>query len=102
MSEPDFLDDEVDLDLDDIRDSQGRRIDSDYVERAVADLRARRGRPSLSSDPVNEPRHPSHVSLRVPEQTRRLLDERARIEGRKPSEIVLEALEQYLSRLSTP
>jgi predicted DNA-binding protein len=42
------------------------------------------------------------VSLRVPEQTRRLLDERARIEGRKPSEIVLEALEQYLSRLSTP
>ncbi len=35
MSEPDFLDD--------VRDSQGRRIDSDYVERAVADVRARRG-----------------------------------------------------------
>jgi hypothetical protein len=100
MSEPDFLDDEVDLD--DVRDSQGRRIDSDYVERAVADVRARRGRPSLSSDPANEPHHSPHVSLRIPEQTRRLLDERARIEGRKLSEIVREALEQYLNSHPTP
>jgi len=37
------------------------------------------------------------VSFRVPEQTRRLLDERARVEGRKPSEIAREALDQYLS-----
>ncbi len=44
MSEPHFLDDEVDLDVEDVCDSQGRRIDSDYVERAVADVRARRGR----------------------------------------------------------
>jgi len=102
MSEPDFLDDEVDRDRDDVRDSRGRRIDSDYVERAVADVRARRGRPSLSPDPVNEPHHSPHVSLRVPEQTRRLLDERARLEGRKPSEIVREALDQYLSSHPTP
>jgi len=102
MSEPHFLDDEVDLDVEDVCDSQGRRIDSDYVERAVLDVRARRGRPSLSPDPADESHHPPHVSFRVPEQTRRLLDERARVEGRKPSEIAREALDQYLSNYSAP
>ena len=102
MSEPQFLDDEVDLDAEDVRDSQGRRIDSDYVERAVADVHARRGRPSLSPDPPDESRHSPHVSFRVPEQTRRLLDERARFEGRKPSEIVREALDQYLNSHRSP
>jgi predicted transcriptional regulator len=42
------------------------------------------------------------VSFRVPEQTRQLLDERARVEGRKPSEIAREALDQYLSNYSAP
>ena len=52
MSEPGFLDD----DLDDVRDSQGRRIDSSYVARAGADVRARRGRPRLSLDPDQDQR----------------------------------------------
>jgi predicted transcriptional regulator len=37
------------------------------------------------------------VSFRVPEQTRRRLDERARAEGRSASEIAREALDRYLS-----
>lgn len=37
------LDGEVDLERDDVRDSRGRRIDADYVDRAVADVHARRG-----------------------------------------------------------
>ncbi|MCA1671052.1 MAG: hypothetical protein LC799_02215 [Actinobacteria bacterium] len=37
------LDGEVDLEREDVRDSQNRRIDADYVERAVADVHSRRG-----------------------------------------------------------
>ncbi|GAA5157823.1 hypothetical protein GCM10023321_36650 [Pseudonocardia eucalypti] len=86
------LDEEADLEEEEVRDSAGRRVDAAYVERAVADVHARPGRPSLSE----EPRHSPQVSFRVPEQTRRLLDERANAEGRTPSEIAREALIQYL------
>ncbi|WP_158228067.1 ribbon-helix-helix protein, CopG family [Pseudonocardia sp. MH-G8] len=92
---PEILDQEVDLDREDVRDSRGRRLDTDYVERAVADVRSRRGRPSLSEGATGEPS--PHVSFRVPEQTRRRLDEVARAEGRPASEIAREALDRYLS-----
>jgi Ribbon-helix-helix protein, copG family len=81
MSEqPHILDGEVDLDHEDVRDSRGRRIDADYIERAVADEG-----PS------------AQVSFRIPEQIRRQLDEQARTEGRSASEIVRRALQDYLS-----
>ena len=92
---PEILDEEIDLEREVVRDSQGRRIDAAYVDRAVADVRAHRGRPSLSDQAVGEPS--PHVSFRVPEQTRRRLDERARAEGRSASEIAREALDRYLS-----
>lgn len=57
MSEqPRILDDEVDLERDDVRDSLGRRIDADYVDRAVSDVRARRGRPSMSGESASTSR----------------------------------------------
>lgn len=92
---PEILDEEIDLERDVVRDSRGRRIDADYVDRAVGDVHARRGRPSLSERATGEPS--PHVSFRVPEQTRRRLDERARAEGRPASEIAREALDRYLS-----
>ncbi len=47
------LDGEIDLEHDDVRDSQGHRIDADYGDRAVADAHARRGRRPLGdSTPV--------------------------------------------------
>lgn len=41
----------VDLGATDVRDGKGNRIDSDYVERAVADVheKLRAGRPLLSA-----------------------------------------------------
>lgn len=94
MSEqqPRILDDEVDLEQEDVRDSQGRRIDADYIDRAVTDARARRGRPSMSTESPSP-----HVSFRVPDQVRRRLDERARAEGRSASDIARDALERYLT-----
>ena len=90
------LDGEVDLEREDVRDSQNRRIDTDYVERAVTDVYARRGRRPLTDDaPAGE--HSPRVSFRVPEQTRRRAEERARAEGRSVSDLAREALERYLA-----
>ncbi|MBA2694726.1 MAG: ribbon-helix-helix protein, CopG family [Actinobacteria bacterium] len=41
--------------------------------------------------------HSPRVSFRVPEQTRRRAEERARAEGRSVSEVAREALERYLA-----
>jgi len=91
-----ILDGEVDFERDDVRDSRGRRIDDDYVERAVADVHARRGRPPLGDD-TPAAGHSPRVSFRVPEQTRRRAEERARAEGRSVSEVAREALERHLA-----
>ena len=69
------LDGEVDLEREDVRDSQNRRIDADYIERAVVDVHARRGRRPLADDtPAGE--HSPQVSFRMPDQTRRRAEER--------------------------
>lgn len=78
------LDGEIDLEHDDVRDSQGHRIDADYGDRAVADAHARRGRRPLG-DSTLSPATTPRVSFRVPEQTRRQAKERALAEGRSAS-----------------
>jgi predicted HicB family RNase H-like nuclease len=85
---------DVDLDAEDIRDRQGRRITTEYAERAAEEALqlARPGRPPLGATGQESPR----VSFRVPEQTRRRAEQRARAEGRSVSEVAREALERYL------
>lgn len=86
---------DVDLDAEELRDRQGRRITIEYAERAAEEaLRlARPGRPPLGSTGQSSPR----VSFRVPEQVRRRAEQRARAEGRSVSEVAREALERYLN-----
>lgn len=62
------------------------------VERIVEDVRTAAGRPSLSSAGTS----PS-FNLRMSAATRSRLDEVASDQGRRPGEIVREALEQYLA-----
>jgi predicted HicB family RNase H-like nuclease len=85
---------DVDLEQEDVRDRQGRRITEEYVERAAEEALqiARPGRPPLGASGRHSPR----VSFRVPEQTRRRAEQRAAQEGRSVSEIAREALERYL------
>jgi hypothetical protein len=85
---------DVDLDIEEVRDRQGRRVTTEYAERAADEaLRiARPGRPALGTSGQHSPR----VSFRIPEQTRRRAEERARSEGRTVSELAREALERYL------
>ena len=85
---------DVDLDVDEVRDRQGRRVTTAYAEQAAAEaLRlVRPGRPALGAVGQHSPR----VSFRVPEQVRRQAEQRAAVEGRSVSEIAREALERYL------
>ncbi len=85
---------DVDLGVEDVRDRQGRRVTTEYAERAAEEaLRlARPGRPALGAVGQHSPR----VSFRVPEQIRRRAEQRAAEEGRSVSDILREALERYL------
>ncbi len=97
---------DVDLEREDVRDAQGRRITKDYVERALSDLldedapatptsvtHPRRGRRSLTGDGVHSPR----VSFRVSVDLHRRAQAKARREGKPVSVLAREALEHYLS-----
>jgi len=87
---------DVDIEVEDVRDSEGRRIDQDYVDRAVADARAQtgRGRPSLTGGRAHSP----HVSFRVPADVRAKAEAQAVREGRRVSDLARQALEEYLAR----
>jgi len=88
-------DPDVDLEHDDARDSHGRRVTPEYAERAAEDAirKASPGRPALSAGHAESPR----VSARVPSYLEEMLNERAGREGKRPSEVIRDALEKYLN-----
>ncbi|WP_019809588.1 ribbon-helix-helix protein, CopG family [Saccharomonospora halophila] len=97
----------VDLDREPVFDRQGRRITEDEVNRAGEALETgdvavhevdivypRRGRPSLTTPGVHSPR----VDTRVSREVKNHLESLAHTQHRSESEIVREALEEYLAR----
>lgn len=77
-----------------------RRIDGSRITEAEAEAlgekiaqKARGGRPSLSGEAAASPR----IVLRVSEQTRDQLLQRAEAEGKTISQIAREALEAYIA-----
>lgn len=91
---------DVDLDVDEVRLADGRRLTEDLAERMVeqglAEARRRGlipGRKSLSHDGSHSPR----VQFRVPEQLRDAAAQRAADEGVSVSRLARRALEQYLA-----
>jgi len=86
----DIPDDEV------VRDTRGRVIDDDYVERAVVDVRRRRGRPSLSGRPGVS----RSVQIRFDEVTHDSVREAARAAGISASEWVRQAVRERLDHAS--
>ena len=85
---------DVDLAREDVRDRRGKRIDADYVERAVADVHEKigRGRPSLTGKAEPSPQ----VTFRLTPKLRAKTEARAKREGKRVSEVAREALERYL------
>lgn len=86
---------DLDLDLDDVRDSRGRRVTQEYVDAAVvAGLAAvSRGRPSLTGERAASPQ----VTFRLTPELRACADAEAARQGRRLSDVAREALEQYLA-----
>jgi hypothetical protein len=86
----------VDLDKEVVRDANGVRITEAYVEAALKDVEAylerRAGRPALGAPGTRAPA----IAVRLPRELKLELDERAKSEGRRPSELVREAVAQYL------
>ncbi len=87
---------DVDLDREEVFDSQGSRIDDAYVDRVVAEVlavRASRGRPSLSGRGGSQS---PQVTFRLTPELREKAERRARAEGKRVSDIAREALERYV------
>ena len=82
---------DVDLDREVVRRKDGSRITE--AEAAEQGERiARRGRPSLTGRAETSPQ----IGVRLTPDLNKRLRARAQMEGKKPSEIVREALEQYV------
>ncbi len=86
---------DVDLAVEDVRDSKGRRITEEYAERAAADALASvgRGRPSLTGAPAHSPQ----VTFRVTPELRAKANAEAVRQGRRVSDVARAALERYLA-----
>ena len=84
---------DVDLDEVEVRRKDGTRLtEAAAAELAAEVIRRGVGRPSLSGRAAKSP----HLGLRVSPELNRRLRAKAEAEGKKPSEIVREALERYV------
>ncbi len=83
---------EVDLDTEQVEAAGGRLTEARATELAT-DLENRRGRPSLTAPGRRSPA----LNLRISEEVRRTLDAVAREQGRRASDVVRDALEEYLA-----
>lgn len=84
---------DVDLDTEVVRRRDGTRIteaDAEEQGRRIAE-RGPGGRPSLSGG-----KHSPQIGVRLPEDLNERLRDRAEQEHKRPSEIVREALEEYV------
>ena len=86
---------DVDLDVDVVLDKGGRRITERRAEEIAADAlrKAGVGRPSLTAPGQRSP----EIKARVPSELRDRLREAAQRRGVSASELVREALDQYLA-----
>ena len=91
---PDVEVEEIDLDTADVR-YRGEKLTEARAERVAADILSRTpGRPSLSGASEKSP----SLTIRLPKQDRARLESIAAKQGRRASEVVREALDDYLTR----
>lgn len=83
---------EVDLAETEVRLQDGRRLTEDLAEELAEDALRRVGRPSLSGGKQHSPQ----LGVRLTPELNDRLRARAAAEGKRPSEIVREALEHYV------
>ena len=88
---------DVDVTVDVVLDSKGRRVDEAYIARALAEvdeeLARRAGRPSLTGRRAHSP----HVSFRVTPELKARAEQAARERGTSVSSLAREAFERFLA-----
>lgn len=82
---------DVDLDQEVVRRKDGSRITEAEAAEQGEQI-ARRGRPSLTGKAETSPQ----IGVRLSPELNKRLRDRAQREGKKPSEVVREALEHYV------
>ncbi len=85
----------VDVTREDVRDTEGVRVTEQYIDRAVERARqhvGRGGRPSVGDPGTRSPQ----LAVRLPAALKAAIEARAVRDGKRPSDIAREALEQYL------
>ena len=86
---------DADLDTEEIRAADGRRLTEDLAsEIAERALARHRGRPSVSGGKVRTP----SLTVRVPTQIQAALQSIADTQGRRVSDVSRDALEEYVKR----
>lgn len=87
---------EIDLEIEEVRDSQGRRVDAAYVEGAVRNvhehLKNLGGRPSLSGAAAKSPQ----ITFRVRAEVKAAAEARALREETTVSALARDAFERYI------
>jgi predicted HicB family RNase H-like nuclease len=84
---------DIDLDKEVVRDSRGKRITSKRAEKLVEEVIAQAvGRPSLTGPSKVSP----EIKARVPEKLKLALEQEAKRQGKTPSALIRQALEEYL------
>jgi hypothetical protein len=83
---------EIDLD-EEVFISGGRRLTSARAEQLADQAERHAGRPSLTAPGEHSP----SLNMRVPRRTKERLEAVAYAQRRRPSEVVREALEEYLA-----
>lgn len=85
---------DVDLDAANVR-YRGEKLTEARAEKVAAEVLARTpGRPSLSGARETSP----SLTIRLPRQERARLDRLAAEQGRRPSAVIREALDEYMAR----
>jgi hypothetical protein len=86
---------DVDLDAEEVYLADGRRLTEQVAEEMAERALARhRGRPSVTGGNARTP----SLTVRVPPETRRALEELARAQGKRLADVSREALDEYVSR----
>jgi hypothetical protein len=86
---------DVDLDMEDVRLADGRRLTDELAEEIAERAVARyRGRPSVTGEPAATP----SLTVRVPSDTRAALESIAKAQGRRLADVSRDALTDYVVR----
>lgn len=88
---------DIDLDTEEVRAPNGTRLTEADAERTAEDVLQGAGRPSLTAPGQHSPQ----VTFRLPEEVKESLEQIASEQGRSRSDVMRDALAEYVGRASS-